>query len=621
MNFSVLTFDVKDKLAKMLDLSFVYRNYFGSELNFSNLYAWKNVDKIRYHCENGHCILIRGRDNGTPCFFPPVARDKVDFMQGIRHIDDYCREHNIPFLIRGLTKTMIDIIAESGDEYDSFPERDLDEYLYRSVDLRTLSGTNYHRKRNLVNQILRLPHELKPYSPKDRPIIENLLHQWENDKNQQVEHEAIFAILDRLIETGAFADILYVEERPIAFAIGTKNAKMGIVLFEKADRANPGNYAAINYLFANRHFADVELINRQEDLGIASLRTAKMGYHPIDFVRKFALCKRRLTSEEIEGLKTLYTESFADSSGYIDYFFKEKYDSSRVVFHQEAGQIISALYFIDKRISLFEKPLLVPFVVAVATKPAFRRKGYMKLVMKQALYKLRNEHVTLTVLSPFDPAYYDRFGFVTVVSAETRIYPKQPSDFHVHPSQPDLHDVIQLYDQKTQSYGAFVLRDDEDWASWANEIASDNGTIHVVFDSSNQPVGYFVRFENTATDICFPDETQIQASNALNGLETYQTGKNLPQAHSMFRIVNVRNFLLEYPYTMDTNLTWNIEIIDAFLESNNLTLELIVEDGVAKIREIDRADASITIEELTKRAFVDGQWPFRPISVLVHDQY
>lgn len=61
------------------------------------------------------------------------------------------------------------------------------------------------------------------------------------------------------------------------------------------EKANPeirGLYTAINKLFLENEFPDVEFVNREEDLGLEGLRQAKLSYKPIKLVEKYTLIEK-----------------------------------------------------------------------------------------------------------------------------------------------------------------------------------------------------------------------------------------------------------------------------------------------------------------------------------------
>jgi hypothetical protein len=65
--------------------------------------------------------------------------------------------------------------------------------------------------------------------------------------------------------------------------------KTFVVHFEKADTSYNGLYQFVNQEFAAALPANIEIINREQDLGEPGLRQAKLSYHPSGFVRKFTV--------------------------------------------------------------------------------------------------------------------------------------------------------------------------------------------------------------------------------------------------------------------------------------------------------------------------------------------
>lgn len=66
------------------------------------------------------------------------------------------------------------------------------------------------------------------------------------------------------------------------------------VHFEKARRTYKGSFQVINREVARRiAAAGCALVNREEDLGDAGLRQAKLSYHPIEIYPVYDLTLRR----------------------------------------------------------------------------------------------------------------------------------------------------------------------------------------------------------------------------------------------------------------------------------------------------------------------------------------
>ena len=74
-----------------------------------------------------------------------------------------------------------------------------------------------------------------------------------------------------------------------AFSIGSYNPleRMAVIHIEKANPEMRGLYQLINQQFLLEEFPGIELVNREDDLGLEGLRKAKMSYCPIDFAKKY----------------------------------------------------------------------------------------------------------------------------------------------------------------------------------------------------------------------------------------------------------------------------------------------------------------------------------------------
>ena len=89
--------------------------------------------------------------------------------------------------------------------------------------------------------------------------------------------------------------LVRVAGRPAAFSIFDRlGPSAAVVLFERARRSEKGLYQVINQetarVIAARGFT---VINREEDLGDAGLRQAKLSYYPAALEMKHTLTLRR----------------------------------------------------------------------------------------------------------------------------------------------------------------------------------------------------------------------------------------------------------------------------------------------------------------------------------------
>ena len=76
----------------------------------------------------------------------------------------------------------------------------------------------------------------------------------------------------------------------MAFTFGEQlNRDTAVIHVEKADPEIRGAYPAINQGFVADAWADMEFINREEDMGIEGLRKAKESYRPVKLIEKYTV--------------------------------------------------------------------------------------------------------------------------------------------------------------------------------------------------------------------------------------------------------------------------------------------------------------------------------------------
>lgn len=169
------------------------------------------------------------------------------------------------------------------------------DYLYSASELTALKGNRFHKKRNLLKQFK------KKYDYSfaflDASLIDQTLAlqekwcQWRNCESAEslaAENQAIVNLLKNWEKfDGISGGLLFVGGDIIAFAIAEYLPDQTLLIhFEKGDPEFKGVYQAINQIFLEKQPVPVLRINREQDLGDAGLRKAKMSYQPVDFIRK-----------------------------------------------------------------------------------------------------------------------------------------------------------------------------------------------------------------------------------------------------------------------------------------------------------------------------------------------
>ncbi|WP_242967793.1 DUF2156 domain-containing protein [Tepidibacter mesophilus] len=271
-------------------------NHEACEYNFTTLFMWQHLYKTMYH-KGENFIVIIGEYEDHKFTVIPLAK-KENLKNAFEFIVDYFQENNQNIHLRAATGEFIKFLKENYDErFNYIEERDYFDYVYLGESLRTLKGRKYQKKRNHVNYFLKEydgRFEYKRLNEDDFYECLNLLEKWTENKeddesilSEKIAIEKVFKNYDKLdVKVGG----IYIDSKLEAFTFGEYlNDNMALIHVEKANAEIRGLYPIINKLFLENEFKDVEFVNREEDLGVAGLRKAKLSYYPHKFVEKYTV--------------------------------------------------------------------------------------------------------------------------------------------------------------------------------------------------------------------------------------------------------------------------------------------------------------------------------------------
>ena len=270
----------------------------GCEYSFSNLFLWGRQE-IAF-VEN--CVVFFSHFFGRSVYpYPLGTGDKKAALEAI--LAD-SRQRGIPCRITGMTE------ADRQELEDLFPglfsirpARDSFDYVYTVDALADLKGKKLQKKRNHVNRF-RTEHpeyRVEPICCENVARIQHMVNDWYVSRKLSDPEGDYF--LESLAMAKAFRhyDALNMEgiallegDRVLAVTMGSLMApEMMDVHFEKAVEDVPGAYNTVNAEFA-RHirlkFPEVRFLNREDDMGLEGLRTAKLSYLPDHMIEKYQAC-------------------------------------------------------------------------------------------------------------------------------------------------------------------------------------------------------------------------------------------------------------------------------------------------------------------------------------------
>jgi hypothetical protein len=290
LNFSPVTIDDKEVIQPFFEKS-IYRN---CDFSFSNIFSWKHLYNTTFAVENDFLFIRFQTADDLPGYLFPLGEGNLGLA--LKRIIQDARERIAPVRLYAITQKMFDLIEEiAPGQFVYETERNWYEYIYASENLISLIGKKYQSKRNHINKFKRTYQW--EYLPITREIIPDCLRLYErwcaenggcNSEQSLIEERiATQKAFNNFEKLGLIGGALRIDGEILAYSYGQPLGKDTFgVHAEKCLDEIDGGFTMINQQFAEHNCAAYTYINREEDLGLPSLRKAKMSYHPAILLEK-----------------------------------------------------------------------------------------------------------------------------------------------------------------------------------------------------------------------------------------------------------------------------------------------------------------------------------------------
>ena len=251
-------------------------------------------------------VLMRGRaDEDMTYYMYPIGR-AYDIREAIAVLRRDAEEQGTGLMMYSVEQRQCDELRAAFPDAFFFEETRWDfDYIYRTEHLIALSGKKFHAKRNHISHFQRLYSDWR-YEDISAANAEECIEcagEWlkkaaagqEEERVYELcmENSAIALSLRHYDEMGFVGGQLRAGGRVVALTLGEPlSRRVFATHFEKADTDFEGAYAMINQQFAAHRLAGYEYVNREEDLGLESLRKAKLSYHPDILLPKYRVQDR-----------------------------------------------------------------------------------------------------------------------------------------------------------------------------------------------------------------------------------------------------------------------------------------------------------------------------------------
>lgn len=344
-----------------------------------------------------------------------------------------------------------------------------------------------------------------------------------------------------------------------------------------------------------------------------------------------------LDKSDYEQYKQLFFYSFdVPQDNSEEAFLKKEYKHANVYGLKEDEQLMTSVTCIPFRVNFFGRKFNMAGIGNVMSAPEYLGRDGITNLMKQAFNDMYENKVTLSYLGPFSYDYYRRFGYEQVFeSLQIKIPFEKFARYHKNLSgsikrfkySEAENNIGDLFNK--QNNAGSVIR--ESW--WWKNIPSwyPDDMLAVTYDEAGKTNGYMrYAFKNgdfVIRDIYYktPDaflilmhfinkhrsiyqNVVIHSDDTNLKINPFVTNPSDAQITikpgMMARIVNLRNFMLNYPVQKNELEPIKLSITD-YLTWNKHLWQICVRNGAVTFEPIDGITADVTtdIQTLTKALF------------------
>lgn len=273
-------------------------DYEESNHNVINLFQWMDYYPL-WKLVMPDYLLLLGVHKGKLFMYMPLGEARY-FDAAITQAHAIFRRHGIPFELSCFTEVEKDRVLALFPHLEAVMEREGSDYLYDRNKLQTLSGKNLQKRRNHYNAFVRdtMPFvSTEPISDSNLDEVKAFLTSWRTDETEeyfQYEKAGTFRILDLHDRLPYLSLVMRIRGEVKAFVIASQcTSRMIQINIEKADPNIRGIYQAVEIAFLKTLDPDISLVNRENDMGLESLRQAKKALDPIAMIDKYRIREPR----------------------------------------------------------------------------------------------------------------------------------------------------------------------------------------------------------------------------------------------------------------------------------------------------------------------------------------
>lgn len=397
-------------------------NYEGYNSNFVTMMMWNHEYHIEYEMHDHFLIMLQTYQNRR--YFAMPFCKKEYYQEAIEYMMQYAKKHHIPFMmdcVIGEVKQSIKKLY--GSSLLAIRTAYNDDYIYDKQALVSLSGKKMQKRRNHFNAFLRENNNYiyKEIEDEDIDQVLGCLRRWdhnhENEESVQSEFIGIMYLLMHRNQLDIKTGCIYINGVLEAFTIASPLKHQTIQIHvEKANKDIRGLYVAISKFFLENNYPEYLYVNREEDMGIDSLRQAKRSLHPIKMVEKYIIKENQIVyqkakPEDKKAIIDLWQDSFQDEDeDSTNFYFSTCYKTEHTFVAKDNDTIIAAMQIVPYTIENNKKIETIYFILGVCTDCKYQQNGIMKKLINDVLQSepYRQHRI---FLQAYNPNVYRSLGF------------------------------------------------------------------------------------------------------------------------------------------------------------------------------------------------------------------
>jgi hypothetical protein len=256
-----------------------------SDLSFTNLFIWRKKYNTHWTIIDD-CLWIQYQALSGQPLLAPICHDLSAIASSLRKLMRQTGKQQSPLSIIRAEQYTIGQLAQLSDiHFTSQTQRDHFDYIYLHDELTHLPGSRFHAKRNHISQFLRrYPNwQLRDYAATDYSACVAMAV-------DSCERQTIEAMLTNYQSLDGYAQVFTIDDALAGFIIGEQISREMIVLhFQHARHDIHGAFPIMEKTFLQQAPFKATYVNKEQDLGLANLRKAKLSYHPHYFLFKYRL--------------------------------------------------------------------------------------------------------------------------------------------------------------------------------------------------------------------------------------------------------------------------------------------------------------------------------------------